>query len=159
MKKQIQSKHIPALTLVLAAAEQRRASDRGDGFDGWPDVPPKVLRAKLNRLADRGVFFDWRGTLNTTHDWTLPDAEKAEILAAMDAAGHRFDAHGWLVSRAEDVAEGKRRAKEAAAERQRLRTCKPATVADLLGKLSVLTADACVEGFERYVMTGRVDNG
>lgn len=156
MKKQVQSKHIPNLTVILASADWHRASDRGEyGFSGWPEAPPKVLGAKLGRLADRGVFLDERGWLNTTEDWRLPAAEKAEIMAVLDTAGHRFDARGWLISRPDDIAEGKRKAAEIESEQQRLRTCKPTTITDVLGKMAVLTADAYVSGFEEYVMTGK----
>lgn len=159
MKKQVQAKHIPNLAVILASIEWSRAHDRGEyGFNGWPEAPPKVLTAKLGRLADRGVLMDERGWLNTTADWTLPEAEKAAILATLDAAGHRFDAAGWILPRPEDIAEGKRRGNERARERQRLRDCKPTTLADLLGAHVVRTMDAYAADFEAYVMTGKLPN-
>jgi hypothetical protein len=151
----IACKDLSNLSMILASAEWIRASDRGDGFAGWPEAPDKVLAAKLERLADRGVFMDGRGWLDTTTGWRLPDAEKATILAALDEAGHRFDGAGYLVHRPEDVAEGDRKRRAVAVERQRLRMCKPTNVSDLIGKMSVLTMDAAAQDMEDFILYGR----
>lgn len=149
------AKQIHNLTMILAACEQSRAWDRGEYTDGgaWPDAPSRVLAAKFRKLSRRGIM-DERGVLDPVDGWNLPAAEKAEVLAALDAAGHRFGKDGRLLVRQEDARANNARRKAANEQDKCIRESTPTTVLEFIQKMTLVVADGVNAEWERRLLEG-----
>jgi hypothetical protein len=161
VKNRLQTKDVPSADLLLAIAEDHRASVRREYGERWYTrlpFPERLLIAKAGRLCDRGVL-EYGTSIRSPwilapSKWSVGEKEREEWAGALTAAGHTFGDY-MLEDRPEDVAVGEAHDREAAAERERLRTCKPTNIADYIGKRAVLAMDEMGDRMERFLLTGK----